>query len=96
MKNLFGFDDIDFESVEFSRKFFVKSPDKRFAYDVIHPAMMEFLLASDPPSLDVEQNRCCLFDGMRTWSPEQFRSTLAWARQFFEFWPEHVVCQLEQ
>lgn len=41
-----GFNDIDFESAEFSRKFYVKSPDKKWAYDVIHPQMMEFLLAS--------------------------------------------------
>lgn len=39
-----GFDDIDFESAEFSRRFYVKSPDKKFAYDIIHPRMMEFLL----------------------------------------------------
>ena len=32
----FGLDDIDFESAEFSRKFFVKAPDKKWAYDVIH------------------------------------------------------------
>ena len=32
----FGFDDIDFESVEFSKRFYVKSTDKRFAYDVLH------------------------------------------------------------
>lgn len=32
----FGFDDIDFESAEFSRKFYVKAEDRRWAYDVIH------------------------------------------------------------
>ena len=41
----FGFDDIDFESEEFSRAFFVKSSDKRFAYDVLHPRMLELLMA---------------------------------------------------
>ena len=41
-----GYDDIDFESTEFSRKFYVKSPDRKWAYDVITPATMEFLLAS--------------------------------------------------
>ena len=46
VKRAFGFDDIDFESAEFSKRFFVKSSDKRFAYDVIHPKMMEFLLAT--------------------------------------------------
>jgi hypothetical protein len=40
-----GFDDIDFESEEFSRRYFVKSADKQFAYAVIHPQMMEWLLA---------------------------------------------------
>ena len=40
----FGADDIDFESAEFSRKFFVKSPDKKWASDVIHPQMMKHLL----------------------------------------------------
>jgi hypothetical protein len=96
VKNLFGFDDIDFESAEFSRRFFVKSPDKRFAYDVIHSGMMEFLLAGDPPTIDVEQGGCCLSDGKRTWTPEQFRATIDCARRFFELWPSHVVCQLER
>ncbi len=39
-----GFDDIDFESAEFNREFYVKSPDKRWAYDVLHPKSMEYLL----------------------------------------------------
>jgi hypothetical protein len=42
----FGVDDIDFESAEFSRKFYVKSPDRRWAFDVINQATMEFLLAA--------------------------------------------------
>jgi hypothetical protein len=95
IKNLFGFDDVDFESAEFSRRFFVKSPDKRFAYDVIHAGMMEFLLAGDPPTIDVEQRHCCLSDGKRIWSPERFRATIGWAQRFFELWPRHVVCELQ-
>src|SRR4051794_30795874 len=38
-----GFDDIDFESEEFSKRFYVKSDDKQFAYALIHPQMMEWL-----------------------------------------------------
>lgn len=41
-----GFDDIDFESTEFSRRFHVKSTDRRWAHDVLHQDTMEFLLAS--------------------------------------------------
>jgi hypothetical protein len=48
----FGADDIDFESAEFSKKFFVKSPDRKWAYDVIHQRTMEFLLAS--PAFRIE------------------------------------------
>ena len=48
----FGFDDIDFESNEFSREFHVKAKDRRWAYDVIHTEVMEVLLAS--PRFHVE------------------------------------------
>jgi len=38
--------DINFESAEFNREFLVAAPSRRWAQDVIHPRMMEFLLAS--------------------------------------------------
>jgi hypothetical protein len=41
---MFGLDDIDFESTDFSRAFHVKATDKRWAFDVIHQGTMEFLL----------------------------------------------------
>ena len=91
----FGFDDIDFESAEFSKRFYVKSPDKRFAYDVVHPRMMEFLLDRKAPCVDIENARCCISDGSRRWSPQQFRSTLGWLDTFFERWPEHVLVDLQ-
>jgi hypothetical protein len=89
-----GFDDIDFESAEFSRRFHVKSDDKRFAYDVIDARMMEFLLESNPPNFEVSNRACCLADA-RCWEPERFKSHLAWAKDFFERWPRHVVDALE-
>lgn len=39
-----GYDDIDFESAEFSRAYCVRSADRQFAYDVCHARMMEDLL----------------------------------------------------
>jgi hypothetical protein len=91
LADAFGFDDIDFESAEFSRRFRVKSPSKRFAYDVINPRMMEFLMAGEGPVIDIEYGRCCISDGQERWEPEEFESALAWIRQFFDLWPEHVV-----
>lgn len=52
----FGYDDIDFESAEFSRAFCVRSPDKKFAYDVCHPLMMEYLLARRHLAIEYEGN----------------------------------------
>jgi hypothetical protein len=95
LAGVFGFDDIDFESEEFSRRYCVKSPDKRFAYAVVHPRMMEFLLAEQPPAIDIEQGRCCLTDGRSRWSPEEFRGRREVAVRFFEHWPEHLLVGLE-
>lgn len=95
LKSMMGFDDIDFESAEFSKRFYVKSPDKRFAYDVIHPQMMEFLMASDSPTVDVEQGRCCVSDGKHTWPPEKFRAKVEFARRFFDLWPNYLTSTLK-
>jgi hypothetical protein len=94
LKSALGFPDINFESAEFSKRFYVKCPDKRFAYAVIHPAMMEYLLASDAPAIDIENCRCCVSDGGNTWSAEEFRQHVEWIRGFFDLWPEHVTSAL--
>lgn len=42
--SMVGFDDINFESEEFSRQYHVSCSVRKFAYDLIHPQMIEFLL----------------------------------------------------
>jgi hypothetical protein len=96
LKGALGFDDIDFESEAFSRAFWVQSDDKRFAYDVLHPRMMEFLLAERPPMLEIEQGVLCVADGSRRWSPEQFRAHLDFVTRFCELWPRHLVQELQR
>lgn len=49
-----GYDDIDFESHEFSRKFCVRSKDKKFAYDVCNARMIEYLLANTDLNIEIE------------------------------------------
>jgi len=51
-----GYDDIDFESHEFSRKFCVRSADKKFAYDVCNARMIEYLLSNRDFSIEIESN----------------------------------------
>jgi hypothetical protein len=43
---VFSDQDIKFESAEFSKTFCVRSPDKKFAYDVCNAQMIEYLLAN--------------------------------------------------
>ena len=61
----FGYDDIDFESAEFSRTFCVRSKDKRFAYDVCNGQMMEYLLANRDLNLELEDRALALAFGSR-------------------------------
>ncbi|XOV75631.1 MAG: DUF3137 domain-containing protein [Phycisphaerales bacterium] len=98
--DMIGFDDIDFESSEFSKKFCVKSPDKRFAYDLITPRMMDHFLQGSPvpglPAIDMENSRICLSDGRSRWQPRHFEQAIAWAERFFELWPEHLLATLRE
>ncbi|MBE0634441.1 hypothetical protein IH601_00380 [Candidatus Bipolaricaulota bacterium] len=54
LTEFFGADDIDFESDEFSREFHVKSPDKKWAFDVLHQRTMQFLLKSPRYSIEFD------------------------------------------
>jgi hypothetical protein len=90
-----GFDDIDFESHEFSERYHVKSSSKRFAYAVIEPRMMEFLLEHNAPAIEFRRGQCCVTRGERAWTPEQFAATIHWAAEFFARWPEKVASVLD-
>jgi hypothetical protein len=90
-----GFDDIDFESVEFSKRFMVKSSDKRFAYDLIDPAMMEFLLHEGTPNIDLGHGGFCLWYGHNArLEPAQLASLADWGLAFLERWPRVLVSGL--
>jgi len=55
-----GFDDIDFESHEFSRQFCVRSKDKKFAYDVCNAKMIDYLLGNKDMNIEIERNTMAL------------------------------------
>ena len=71
----FGYDDIDLESAEFSRAFCVRSKDKKFAYDVCHAQMIEYLLANRDLSIEIEDRALALAFGTRL-SAAQIESNL--------------------
>lgn len=55
-----GFDDIDFESLEFSKRYKVKSADKKFAYDFCNAQMIDYLLQQQDLIIEVDGNTLAL------------------------------------
>jgi len=55
-----GYDDIDFESHEFSRRFVVRSKDKKFAYDFCNARMIDYLLGVPEIEIEVDSNALAL------------------------------------
>ena len=86
---VFGFDDIDFESAEFSKAFHVKCEDRRWAYDLVHPRAMELLLRHR--ELRVEADRGCIavFTGKR-WGIPQFEHYANTAIELLDGIPIHA------
>jgi hypothetical protein len=70
-----GYDDIDFESHEFSRKFCVRSKDKKFAYDVCNARMIEYLLGNADLTIEIEGDTLAISFGSRL-SPERIEQNL--------------------
>lgn len=84
-----GFDDIDFESIEFSRRFYVKSPDKRWAYDVIHQRTMEFLLASPTFVIEFDHQHVIAYRD-QLFTPQEFEAATTVLQGLLNRLPEYV------
>ena len=89
-----GYDDIDFESAEFSRKFYVKANDKRWAYDVIHQRTMEFLLGMPQYTIQFGHNAVIAYRST-TFGVADFEAAFQVILGILERLPEYVVKQLK-
>ena len=87
-----GFDDIDFESVEFSKKFVVKSTDKKFAYDICHTRMMEFLLKHPQICLEIEGHTLALIYNGKL-DPARIKSQLELLLNIRALFPAYILDQ---
>lgn len=95
LKAMVGLGDIDFESAEFSRRYYVRSSDRKFAYDVIHPRMMEYLLSSPCGRMELLGSWLTLRSSDEAvWAPEDIEATLDWLVAFVDLWPDYLVKDL--
>ena len=87
-----GFDDIDFESHEFSRRFCVRSKNKKFAYDVCNARMIEYLLANQDLTLEIEGPALGLYFARRL-RPEDIEHNLLRLIQVRELMPDYLFSE---
>ena len=89
LAQFFGYDDIDFESKRFSDAYCVRSGDKRFAYDVVTPAMMEYLLARPGLYFEIAQGVLVIAHHERL-DPSDYEAFLGRALRLRELIPDRL------
>jgi len=95
VKTFFGAEDINFESAEFSSKFYVHSPDRRWAYDVLHQRAIEFLLGMPQFSIVLASN-AVMVSGSKILDIDQLTAAADVACGILERLPEYVIRQQKE
>ncbi|MBE3099860.1 MAG: hypothetical protein IMZ44_22310 [Planctomycetes bacterium] len=85
-----GHDDINFESAEFSRRYHVKCDAPKFAYDIFHARLIEYLLAcGDCPTLEMNGPTLLLYESNN--KIENFRRLMDIGQEIIRSIPEYVL-----
>ena len=85
-----GHDDINFESTEFSERYHVKCDDRKFAYDIFHNRLIEYLLAcGEAPTIEMNGPTLLLCESQR--GPENLRRLFTIGREIITRIPEYVL-----
>lgn len=84
-----GFHDIDFEYEEFNRAFQVKAENRKFAYELIDPRVMEWLLSIDH-RLAFEVHAGAFLVYARRMKPEELLTLIGTAKEFRDRIPRLV------
>ncbi len=90
-----GFDDIDFEDHEFSKRFVVKARDRKDAYDLIDARMMRFLLPHREWRIETAGPRLFIHRPGRP-NPARFADLAAFLEGFLAELPRALVNEERQ
>ena len=90
LTEFFGADDIDFESDQFSREFHVKSPDRKWAFDVLHQRTMEFLLSNPKFSIEFDTESIICWRNRR-FDLQKRESAISVVEGILDRLPEYLV-----
>lgn len=85
-----GHDDIDFESDAFSRRYHVKCEQPKFAYDIFHTRLIEYLLAcGTSPSIEMNGPLVMVYESPS--GPEGIRRLITIGREIIRSIPGYVL-----
>lgn len=91
LSEVIRFENIKFESAEFSKQYYVKCEDKKFAYDIIHPQIMELLLHVKYLNLNIETlHKTVLFRRIDPIPISEMDLLLETAIKFIDLIPEYL------
>ncbi|MBI1369188.1 MAG: hypothetical protein GC162_11115 [Planctomycetes bacterium] len=87
---LAGWEDIHFESAEFSRKYHVRADDRKWAYDVLHPRAIEFILKHAPYHVEFQGRSAAVHQNCE-WRLEQFDEAVSYLNNLLNMLPNYVL-----
>jgi hypothetical protein len=85
-------EDIRFESAEFTRAFRVRCRDKRFAYDVCNPRVIDYLLENRDMNLQIQNCALALVSDAQ-WPAKQVEANLERLGEIRSRLPEYLFTQ---
>ncbi len=90
-----GFEDIDFESAEFSQKFHVTAPDRRWAFDVLHQKTMELMLLYPRFHIEFQGGQVMAYHSSKTFTLGEFSAAVKVVTEMLDMLPPGVVEELQ-
>jgi len=88
-------EDIDFESEEFSRSFYVRCADKKFAYDIVNPRTMDMMIKHKGWTVNLAANSL-LVTPNKLLPAQGYATAVDFAIRFAEAIPEYITDQIRQ
>ncbi|MGH7142630.1 MAG: hypothetical protein ACREJ2_00685 [Planctomycetota bacterium] len=82
--------DIQFESTEFSKRFMVQAPDRKYAFQIVTAQVMELLLQSQAYCVFLGDQGVLLLCHEKLWEPEDFVTHADFAADLLRLIPEYV------
>jgi hypothetical protein len=87
--NVLGMDELDFELEEFNKRYWVQCSDRKMAYDLLHPKMIDYLMTKPPRHWQVAGQFVLLTRG-GYYSPDEIRSLIDEIQGFIALVPRYV------